>query len=672
VNVSAMDAAGNEQTGSFTVTVQDTTKPALTLPGAITREATGPAGAAVTFSVTSTDAAGPPVVLVMPPSGSTFSIGLTTVNVTSTDGSSNVAMGSFSVTVQDTTPPTITGNFGSRTTIGPTLADFTSEAVTSDLVGVTSVTQDPAIGSPLPLGATLVTLTAHDDAGNEESLSFTLTRLSALLMHTSRHVTGGPVPGAGAPGGPPAGAMFMSLGVPAINDAGQIAFVASWVSPIGAGTSIFAGNPAGLVLTAGDAVAGLGGVKFKAFADPVLDEAGHVAFLATLTGPGVRVGNDTVLGTDAFAGPVAIVAREGASVNGAGPMRIKAINDVSLNDGEVLFTAALGDGVLPNRAAAFRALDDGLGPQLVVQAGAAFGASKVKAFKLLGPVGGSPGQSRAHMMAGNATFLALFTNGTRALIESGNGTLTGLVATGDATGGTMLPAATFKSLGLVAADAPRAAFLATLNSGGGVTSSNSRGVFLGEGMGFDPVARVSDPVPNIPGATFRTFSDPVMAPGAAAVAFFATLRGPGILPGRDVALLYRPEGEPLRAIALAGGQPPGTPVGTKWSRFTSLALPGGSIGPIFRATLAPGAGGVNTSNDAGVWAVESGGDLVLIFREGDLIGDPPDKKRLKGFTVLNVVRGSRGVTRSFNNAALVVWRAEFTDHTSAIVVTAVP
>ena len=60
--------------------------------------------------------------------------------------------------------------------------------------------------------------------------------------------------------------------------------------------------------------------------------------------------------------------------------------------------------------------------------------------------------------------------------------------------------------------------------------------------------------------------------------------------------------------------------------------------------------------------------LRLLFREGDAVGGGT----VKTFTVLNAAPGSTGVTRAFNNAALLVWRAALTDGTSAIVVTSVP
>jgi uncharacterized delta-60 repeat protein len=58
VNCTATDAHGNAGHASFTVTVTltgDTTRPTLRVPANITKEATGPAGAVVTYTVTATD-----------------------------------------------------------------------------------------------------------------------------------------------------------------------------------------------------------------------------------------------------------------------------------------------------------------------------------------------------------------------------------------------------------------------------------------------------------------------------------------------------------------------------------------------------------------------------------------------------------------------------------------
>ncbi|HMB23458.1 MAG TPA: HYR domain-containing protein, partial [Anaerolineales bacterium] len=104
VNCSASDVAGNTASGSFQVTVQqDTTPPALTLPADITVNIAG-SSAVVTYSASANDAVdGPTSVSCVPASGSSFAVGTTTVNCFSSDASGNIALGSFQVTVVDTT-----------------------------------------------------------------------------------------------------------------------------------------------------------------------------------------------------------------------------------------------------------------------------------------------------------------------------------------------------------------------------------------------------------------------------------------------------------------------------------------------------------------------------------------------------------------------------------------
>ena len=101
VTCTATDASGNAATGSFTVTVVDTTPPALSLPAGKVVDATGPAGAAVAYTATAVDLVDPkPVVTCSPKSGSVFAIGTTTVKCTATDASGNAKSGSFTVKVK--------------------------------------------------------------------------------------------------------------------------------------------------------------------------------------------------------------------------------------------------------------------------------------------------------------------------------------------------------------------------------------------------------------------------------------------------------------------------------------------------------------------------------------------------------------------------------------------
>lgn len=94
------DAGGLSDTDSVTYTIVDTTPASLQTPASVTAWATSPAGAAVAYTVSASDAADPdPAIDCQPPSGSVFPIGTTTVTCTVTDVAGNTATGSFPVTV---------------------------------------------------------------------------------------------------------------------------------------------------------------------------------------------------------------------------------------------------------------------------------------------------------------------------------------------------------------------------------------------------------------------------------------------------------------------------------------------------------------------------------------------------------------------------------------------
>jgi hypothetical protein len=101
VTCTATDPAGNFASNIFHVTVVDTTPPKLTLPGTITATATSANGAQVTYTATALDLVDGAVTPVCNlPSGSTFSLGTSTVNCTATDAHHNAAYGSFQIVVQ--------------------------------------------------------------------------------------------------------------------------------------------------------------------------------------------------------------------------------------------------------------------------------------------------------------------------------------------------------------------------------------------------------------------------------------------------------------------------------------------------------------------------------------------------------------------------------------------
>src|SRR3989449_2167842 len=178
VTCTATDLAGNTGAATFEVSVVDTTPPALSLPADITREATGPFGAIVSFTVSANDLVdGTVPVHCIPLSGSTFSIGTTSVSCSTTDAATNVESGSFDVIVQDTTPPALTlpADMIAEAT-GPSGASVSFAPSATDLVdGSVAVSCSPASGWTFPLGTTAVLCWATDAHGNTATGSFHVT-----------------------------------------------------------------------------------------------------------------------------------------------------------------------------------------------------------------------------------------------------------------------------------------------------------------------------------------------------------------------------------------------------------------------------------------------------------------------------------------------------------------
>jgi hypothetical protein len=58
------------------------------------------------------------------------------------------------------------------------------------------------------------------------------------------------------------------------------------------------------------------GAVFKSFKDPVIDNGGLVAFIATIAGKGVTAANDTVVVSNGRTGELEVIAREGTPAPG--------------------------------------------------------------------------------------------------------------------------------------------------------------------------------------------------------------------------------------------------------------------------------------------------------------------------------------------------------------------
>jgi hypothetical protein len=189
--------------------------PIFSLPGDLTAEAQSAAGAVVTYDASATNPAGKTIAITCAPaSGSTFPLGATTVACTAGDEEGG-ASATFTVTVLDRVGPVIGGTVSvSLEAVGPSGASAAYETPTAvDAVsGPAPVICEPPSGSTFPVGATPVTCTATDGAGNTSSTvgQVTVVDTTAPTLTVPAPITLGAASGAGLPASDPRVAAFVA------------------------------------------------------------------------------------------------------------------------------------------------------------------------------------------------------------------------------------------------------------------------------------------------------------------------------------------------------------------------------------------------------------------------------------------------------------------------------
>lgn len=671
---------GLEFSAVATSAIGVTTRPTLTLPNSpVIAEATSPSGAAVTFAPTANDTEdGALTPVSVPASGSAFPIGDTLVSVTATDGDGAVATGSFTVRVRDTTPPTIGGQFSPLIFFVGTLPDFRGQAVKSDLASTPTVTQSPQEGSATNVGLLPVTLTAEDGAGNTATTNFTVDVRPLAAVNTKVIAQGDLAPGVGT-NGLPVDAKLASFGGPATSDAGDLAFLAKWTSGAKVkGSGLFL-NGTCLGIVGGDAP--IAGAKYKSFTDPVTD-GGHVACIAGLTGASKPPA--TVVLSNAAGGPLEVIAQVGgtATADGAKFAKFKAV-DIADGYAAVFASLSAGTGTTPKTSAANDLglwVKDGNGPlTLALREGQTVAGKVVKTLVSFAPGAGSPGQGRGWLRAipaigGQVMALALFADKSQGVVVVDADDIPNPIVLSlggqDGDGSPDLPNASFASYSFPAlARNDASAFLASLTVGaGGVVKGTERGIFHKPALTGDYAALVRQGDAAVSGAKFSVLKDPVLSDDGG-MGFSATIKGGTVKGLAATTLWFKPPGSAFDLLA-QGGAPAAEVTGAQWKAFTSLAI-AANRGPIFAGTLVTKKGVVTAASANAVWACDFNRDPRLLFRTGI-----PDAivvgKTLKSFTLLKASAGSTGVTRSFNDAAEVVWLATFTDKTQAVIRTVVP
>jgi hypothetical protein len=181
VILTATDASNNSASKSAFVTVLDTIKPTIdNLPANITVYAPANQCAANVQwpAITGSDNCNMVAINTSKANGAVFPMGVTPVNVTATDGSGNVIVQTFSITVVDTVAPVVS-NVPQVYTVTPNTNSCDAivnwiEPVAIDNCGSITWTKSHIPGATFSVGTTTVTYTATDSYNNATTVSFTV------------------------------------------------------------------------------------------------------------------------------------------------------------------------------------------------------------------------------------------------------------------------------------------------------------------------------------------------------------------------------------------------------------------------------------------------------------------------------------------------------------------
>jgi hypothetical protein len=176
VRCRAVDTHGNRASRSFVVDLRHPPPGTVvfTVPSNPIVEATGPNGAIVTYNASANDATGHALPLTCSPrSGSVFAIGTHTV-ACSAGPSGHVQQQTFSVSVRDTTGPTlqVPSSFAVEADSKSGVVVAYNATGIDKVSGNVNVSCDPASGTELAIGSHSVTCTARDAANNVARRSF--------------------------------------------------------------------------------------------------------------------------------------------------------------------------------------------------------------------------------------------------------------------------------------------------------------------------------------------------------------------------------------------------------------------------------------------------------------------------------------------------------------------
>ena len=498
--------------------------------------------------------------------------------------------------------------------------------------------------------------------------------------------------GAQVDGEPPGTTYVGFVGAFAVNETGLVA--GTTVIQDGAGErrrAVVVGEPPQVLARDGDDMGALGlpaGTVAYNFRDPLINDEGHVAYIGDVRGAVVG-GEQRALFTTVPDGVIKLVMRQGDADPTTGTS-FRLPMALSLAGQSVIFLAQTDD---------FRtglyAWDNTNGLSLLARTGGsvmAGGSSKtIQQIIGLQTNAASSGQSEEHVKtAGDDVRISVmlrFTDTTEGVLKGGFNQATstysgfgstyvenGRLADAHAGASAVIPGARMRSFispgwdqggtfyGLVSY---------MLRNVGGVTQYSDSGVFVDLSPGeLVMQVREGEVAPGTGGFIFKDFYDVMVGAGDWEFLVKADVRGPGILGENNEGLWAKHMTNGLQLVARAGDEPPGVP-GGQFRVFVRHALPGNGA-PFFGATLVTGVGGVTDANDAGVWAMNSLGELRKVIQEGDVINVGGLDRTVQ--TILSLENNSSGAigSRIYTSDGSMKLLVKFTDGLQAMVDVAVP
>ncbi|MFG0274104.1 MAG: choice-of-anchor tandem repeat NxxGxxAF-containing protein [Phycisphaerales bacterium] len=352
-----------------------------------------------------------------------------------------------------------------------------------------------------------------------------------------------------------------------------------------------------------------------------VDASGNIVFAASLAGPGVAGSTNSAIGFGDIGG-VGILVREGVATTSAGRFfgDFERPNVAGGRVGIAGFSTAAGGAaplrqsrwVWPGAGTPLFAAEQGVTPAPGGPAGALF--DQLLSPVLMSRATGATQVFRATMTGGAVTTA----NDGGIWAGSVTGGFSLAAREGDAAPGA--GGAVFDTLGSVTVSPGGQIAHSAFLTGTGVDSTNNRGLWAGAPGATSLVARLGDAAPGMPaGASFLTLPDSANLRSGPVVVFEGATTGGGVTSADNEGIWVGGPGA-LTLLVREGDQAPGVPAGVQWSGF--LAFPNipqiNSAGDIALLTNLKGAG-VTTGNDGAIYFGDAGG-LSLVAREGDAVG----------------------------------------------------